>query len=301
MIFAGVDGRHGDHLLEREAERQELAHHPGEIRHARRVAGEHVDVGRDRVGRAALRDRRLRHRVVEAAAAVADVEDHAALLGGERRRQQLAVLHDVGEGAGDVGRARIGVGEDVARRAAGRGSATSARRVSTPPMWHMTLAPVPAASHAAIARLSGSRPCLAITFSDMRTLTPSTMSAFSATALRGRVGLREVDVVELGHRERRQPDIGDVHERVEPRARLRHHVAAEGREIVGAGIARRHAGGGALVRDQLVGRNADRRAVGKDVGVQVDQARRHQLARRRRARAARAPPGCRPRPPRSRR
>ena len=47
-------------------------------------------------------DRRLGDRVVEAAAAVADVEDHAALLGRERRRQQLAVLHDVGELAGDV-------------------------------------------------------------------------------------------------------------------------------------------------------------------------------------------------------
>ena len=51
ITFAGIDRRHRDHLLEREAEAQELAHHPGEIRHARRVAGEHVDVGRDRVGR----------------------------------------------------------------------------------------------------------------------------------------------------------------------------------------------------------------------------------------------------------
>ena len=38
----------------------------------------------------------------------------AALLGGKRRRQQLAVLHDVGELAGDVGRAGIAVGEHVA-------------------------------------------------------------------------------------------------------------------------------------------------------------------------------------------
>ena len=37
-------------------------------------------------------------------------------------------------------------------------------------------------SHARIARRSGSRPCFAITFSDMRTLMPSTMSAFSASA-----------------------------------------------------------------------------------------------------------------------
>jgi hypothetical protein len=69
---------------------------------------------------------------------VADVEDHAAPLRGERR--------------------------------------------GTPPMWHITFPFVPDISHAAIARLRGSRPCLSITFSDIRTLMPSTMSAFSATA-----------------------------------------------------------------------------------------------------------------------
>ena len=50
--LGGIDRRHGDDLLEREAEPHELAHHPGEVGHAGRVAGEHVDVGRDRVGRA---------------------------------------------------------------------------------------------------------------------------------------------------------------------------------------------------------------------------------------------------------
>jgi type 1 fimbriae regulatory protein FimE len=39
--------------------------------------------------------RGFRYRVVEAAATVADVEDHAALLRGERRRQQPTVLHDI--------------------------------------------------------------------------------------------------------------------------------------------------------------------------------------------------------------
>ena len=46
-----IDRRHRDHLLEREAEVQELAHHPGQVGHAGRVAGEDVDVGGDRVGR----------------------------------------------------------------------------------------------------------------------------------------------------------------------------------------------------------------------------------------------------------
>ena len=54
--------------------------------------------------------------------------------------------------------------------------------LSTPPMWHITFAfGTPDSSQARIARFSGSRPCCAITFSDIRTLTPMTMSAFSAT------------------------------------------------------------------------------------------------------------------------
>ena len=55
-------------------------------------------------------------------------------------------------------------------------------RFSTPPMWHITLAPAtPESSQALMARLSGSRPALAMTFSDMRTLIPIAMSAFSAS------------------------------------------------------------------------------------------------------------------------
>ena len=95
---------------------------------------------------------------------------------------------------------------------------------------------------------------------------------------RGLVDTREIDVVELRHRKAGKPDIGDVHERKQARARLADDVAAEGREIVGAGIAGRHAGGGALIGDQFVGRDADRRAVGKHVRMQIDQSRRHQLA-----------------------
>ena len=91
--------------------------------------------------------------------------------------------------------------------------------------------------------------------------------------------LRIVDVVELGDREAGQAVIGDVDEGVNPRPRLRHDVAAQRREVVDAGIARRHHRGGALKLHQFVGGNADRRAIGVDVGVQVDQAGRHQLAR----------------------
>src|SRR5262245_11210204 len=108
-------------------------------------------------------------------------------------------------------------------------------RVSTPPMWHITLPPVPALSHAAMARLSGSSPFL-------------------------------------------ESDVGDVHERVNSGTRLRRDVATEGGKVVGAGIAGRDTGGRTLVRNQLVGWNADGRAIGIDVRVEVDEPRRHQLA-----------------------
>ena len=92
------------------------------------------------------------------------------------------------------------------------------------------------------------------------------------------VHLREIDVVKLGNRERCQPDIRDVHESVKPRAGLPHNEASEGGEIVRAGVARRNTGGGALVDDRLVRRNADGRPVGINMAVQIDQARRHQFA-----------------------
>ena len=97
-----------------------------------------------------------------------------------------------------------------------------------------------------------------MTFSLIRTLTPSTMSAFSATARAATSTWRIVDVVQLGHREPRQPGDGDVHERELPRARTRHDEAAEAGQVVGAGVARRDHGGGALVGGQFVGGNADR-------------------------------------------
>ena len=96
--------------------------------------------------------------------------------------------------------------------------------------------------------------------------------------LRRRVGLREVDVEQLGDREGREADVGDVHESVEPRARPVGHGAPHEGEGARARVARRHRGGGALVGHQLVGRDADARGV--DVRVQVDQARHDEPARR---------------------
>ena len=74
-----------------------------------------MEIARDGVGLAALLERGLAYRVVEAATAVADIEDHSALLGGERGRDQATVLHDIGEGTPAIGRACIGVRKDIAR------------------------------------------------------------------------------------------------------------------------------------------------------------------------------------------
>src|SRR2546423_1166221 len=50
------------------------------------------------------------------------------------------------------------------------------------------------------------------------------------------LGVREAKVIELWLREAGKANVGDVHERVEARARLRLHIAAKRREVVGAGI-----------------------------------------------------------------
>ena len=216
-------------------------------------------------------------REVEAAAAVADIEDHAALLGRERRGQQPPVLHDVGEGAGDIGRAGIGMGEDIARPQRVEDLRHQFARLHAADMAHDL-----AAGASPLARRDRPLQRFKTVLGD-HVLGHAHFDAqhhvgVLGDRLRGGVDLREIDVVKLGDRERRQPHIGDVHKGVKTRARLRDDVAAECREIVGAGIAGRNAGCAALVRHKLVRRNTDRRAVGVDVAMQVDQSGRDQLA-----------------------
>ena len=71
------------------------------------------------------------------------------------------------------------------------------------------------------------------------------------------VHLREIDVIELRDGKRRQPDIGDMHEGVEPGAGLPDNEASEGGEIVCIGVARRNTCRGALIDHGFVGRKAD--------------------------------------------
>ena len=236
-----------------------------------------MDVRRDRVGRAALRDRRLGDGVVEAAAAVADVEDDAALLRLERGRQELAVLDDVGAIAGDVGRAGVAVREDVAgakqvehlrhQRAIGD-AADVAHHLRRHPRH--------------LARPDGALERLGAVPGDHVLAHPHLDAEHHVGVLgdgaRRRFDLRVVDVVELGHGKAGEAGDRDVDEGVLARPRRRHDETAVGGEVVGAGVARRDDGGRALMRHELVGRDADRRAVGIRVAVQVDQSRCHQLA-----------------------
>ena len=90
--------------------------------------------------------------------------------------------------------------------------------------------------------------------------------------------LRVVDGEQLGHRKADEPAHRDVHERELARASARQDEAAKRRDVVCARVAGRHHRGGAGELHQLVGGNADRRAVREGVRVQIDQPRRHQLA-----------------------
>jgi hypothetical protein len=87
--LAQRDRRHRHDLLERESHIEELTHYPSEKRHPR-VLPENTCIS-EIVSGTLLRNRRLRHRVVEAAAAVPYVEMHSTLLCFRRRRQELAV------------------------------------------------------------------------------------------------------------------------------------------------------------------------------------------------------------------
>src|SRR5207253_2161580 len=82
------------------------------------------------------------------------------------------------------------------------------------------------------------------------------------------LGMREAEVEEVRLGEAGVADVRDMHEGVEARARLRRDVAPEGGESVRAGVAGVDHRRRALERDQLVRRDADRRAVRIDVRVQ---------------------------------
>ena len=93
MIAAGLGGVGGDHVLQRHAEVHDLGHHVEDVLHAGVLAAG-VQVGADDVGEEALLGGRHGLPPQEAAAAVADVEDHAALAGRDDVRLDLPLLVD---------------------------------------------------------------------------------------------------------------------------------------------------------------------------------------------------------------
>ena len=84
-----IPGRARDDVVDRQPEGQKLAHHVQHVFHAG-VHASRVQVGRDGIGKEAFLDGRHRNAPDEAAAAMPDVEDHAALASLVKRRVQAA-------------------------------------------------------------------------------------------------------------------------------------------------------------------------------------------------------------------
>ncbi len=207
---------------------------------------------------------------------MADVEQNAALFGLEGGRKQLAVLDDVGELAVVVRRARVAVRENVAGPQRLQDQRHQIHRLHAADVAHHAAigAREFAGADRALERLDAVTRNHVLRHADLDA--DSEVGVFRE-GLRRSFGLGEVDVEKLADRKRRQTNIGDVHEGEDSRARLRCRVSPVGREGASARVARGHCGGGALVKHQLVGRDAD--ATGEDVRVQVDEARHDKASR----------------------
>jgi hypothetical protein len=144
-------------------------------------------------------------------------------------------------------------------------------------MWHITFMPSPACSQANRA-FERFEPVLGNDVVRHACLRAEHNVGILGDGFRRGIGLREIDIIELCDWKARQPNIGNVHEGVEARARLGHDVTAEAGKVVGACVACRYARCRALLRHHLVRRNAEGRAVWINMAVQVDEARRHQFA-----------------------
>ena len=230
-----------------------------------------MDVARYRVRPQALFNGGLGHGVVEAAAAMPDVDDHAALLGFQRGGDHLALLHRVVAGAA------VGMRQDVARAQQVEQLAQVAGRIAdvaheAPPgpraLECFERAPerleaVGADHIERLAHLHAEQHVLVL-----------------CQRLGRQVDLRVVDVQHLTDRETGQPDRRDVQEAQDAAARLGDDVMLERREVVRTGIAGTDVRGGGRVGHQFIGRQPDRRALREHMGMQVDQARCDELARR---------------------
>lgn len=127
-------------------------------------------------------------------------------------------------------------------------------------------------------RFSGSSPCFVDHVLRHPHLDPEQEVGVLGERHRAGFGLCDVDIVQLGGRERRQAVIGDMDEGVHARPRLGHDEPAQRRQIVDPGIACRDDGRRGLELHQLVGGNPDGRAVRVDVTMQIDETGHHELA-----------------------
>ena len=246
-----------------------------------------MDVARDRVGTEALLQRRLADRVVEATAAVPDVDETPRCLAA-RAAGRTPALHVLFPARCSVGEHVAGpqqveeVGEIAGRRAdVAHHAELLARHLGRADRAPQRLETVAAYHRIGDAHLDTQR---------------------EVGVLGHHLGAGlHVGVVDVEHLARgepaRQPNGGDVHEAEQARARLGDDPMAEVAEGIRARVARRHRGGGGGDRHQLVGGQPDAQ-VRTEVRVEVDQPRRHQLAAASmRCTARRA--GYSPPPPRS--
>ena len=262
---------------------------------ARPLDGDHMHVRRDEVGLEAVAQRRLGGVVAEGAHAVRDVEQHAALARLPHRVEHLAVRADR--------RVRLGavaVGEDVARPQHVDHVRIARRRMAD--MGHQRqadgLGRLERQFQRAQAQVAGDDAADADLHPDDAVAIG--LDLFDAAMHRQHRAQRRladrhvlVEAEDAGER--------DVEEGEDPVGRVDHHIVAEAVIVAGAGAARidqRRAGRAA---GDEAGVDAERGRLVVDMGVDVDEPRRHDRAATRRAPCGRrrrspAPPrrSCRP-------
>ena len=267
-----LDGVGGDDVLQRHAEVHDLRHHVEDVLHAGVLAAG-VQVGADDVREEALLGGRHRLPPQEAAAAVADVEEHAALAGGDDVGLDLALLvddriapaHVAVHVRQDVARPQVLVEEIVERQ----------RREVAAEVDHHRHLGVGAGLDRAIDRV----PVAAVV---VRHLDADDHARVLADAHRRQLGVHVVRIL-LG-RPALHPRADDVEERQDPRLRGVDDVGLELAEVAPAGAAG---------VDQRRLAAAERMAVGQDGRSARCSGRRRARCRGRRGRAGRSAPARR--------
>ena len=268
---AGVERRGGDHIIERHA-------HAEELRHGRHLVEggsidtKLVDIRRDRIGIKAVRQHGARHLEGEGALAVADVEQDAALAGGQHRGLDAALRV-----AGRVGEGAEAMGEDVAGAQLLDHLLIGGRRVVE--MAHQRHADL--LGHLQ-RHVEGGYALIPGGIAPDAHLDADDQVAVGGGDLRAFRRRHQADVLALAHHNglREAVDAGERDMQIGEDTGIRSldHMLAEAEPVARAGAAGvdgcRHARGAC----ELVRIDAERRAAPIDMRVHVDQARRHDIA-----------------------